>query len=171
MEQPGSITAAIAIAALERAETLNQATVDLQKIVGREAGELVALRQDAQRAVAALGALQPSLQRTAEAGIRQATQEAATDLHRRTSQALAPSLQEIERSAELLRTSTRRQDWWTLALVGMVGILLGFLLGYFSVIREQWKIEDQLTAIQQSIPVAAQPATPDAAKKGGHGKH
>jgi uncharacterized protein YukE len=193
MEQPsGSIAGALAIAAMDRAEALDKATVELQATVRKEltelqasmrqeagemqailrkqAAELQTLRQEVKRSVDELKNLQPGIQQSAVLGVKTAVAKGMDDIRRDLAGQVSGSAQEIQNAAVQVRSMTKRLTAQWGALIGVGGLILGIVLSYVFLIATVRDIKAQLIQMQQAAPVSVSPslaAPPPASPKPG----
>lgn len=176
----GSTAPTLAILAMDRAEALDKTTVQLQAtvrkellemqaILRKEAGEfqaihrkeaaaLEALRQDVQRSVQELKALQPGIERSAGIGVRNAVSGGVDELRRDLNGQISDSAKTIENAAGQVQGMVRRLTPLWVGLIAGGGLLLGIVLMYFFVVAGQRRIEEKIDQLQQPAPVAVQPA-------------
>lgn len=189
----GSTAHTLAILAMDRAEALDKTTVamqatvrkelletqailrkeaaELQAIHRKEAAALEALRQDVQRSVQELKALQPGIERSAGIGVRNAVSGGVDELRRDLNGQIFDSVNTIGYAAQQVKGMVRRLTPLWVGLIAAGGLLLGIVLMYFFVVAGQRRIEAKIDQLQQPAPVAAQPAsvvTPAPAIGSGH---
>lgn len=189
----GSTAHTLAILAMDRAEALDKATVQMQATVRKEllevqatlrkeAGELQAmhrkeaaaleaLRQDVQRSVQELKALQPGIERSAGIGVRNAVSGGVDELRRDLNGQISDSVHTIDKAAQQVQGMVRRLTPLWVGLIAAGGLLLGIVLMYFFVVAGQRRIEEKIDQLQIAAPVAAQSApvlTPAPVTGSGH---
>jgi len=189
----GSTAHTLAILAMDRAEALDKATVQmqatvrkelletqailrkeasaLQAMIRQEASALEALRQDVQRSVQELKALQPGIERSAGIGARQAVSEGVDQLRRDLNGQISGSAKTIEDAAQQVKGMVRRLTPLWAGLIAAGGLVLGIVLMYFFVAAGQQRLEAKFDQLLQAAPVVAQPApvvTPPPVTGSGH---
>jgi hypothetical protein len=189
----GSTAHTLAILAMDRAEALDKATVQMQATVRKEllevqatlrkeaselqamhrkeAAALEALRQDVQRSVQELKALQPGIERSAGIGVRNAVSGGVDELRRDLNGQISDSVHTIDKAAQQVQGMVRRLTPLWVGLIAAGGLLLGIVLMYFFVVAGQRRIEEKIDQLQIAAPVAAQSApvlTPAPVTGSGH---
>lgn len=176
----GSTAHTLAILAMDRAEALDKTTVamqgtvrkellEMQAVLRKEIGEfqamhrkeaaaLEALRQDVQRSVQELKALQPGIERSAGIGVRNAVSGGVDELRRDLNVQISGSVHTIDNAAQQVQGMIRRLTPLWAVLIAGGGLLLGIVLMYFFVVAGQRRIEQKIDQLQQPAPVAVQPA-------------
>jgi hypothetical protein len=176
----GSTAHTLAILAMDRAEALDKATVQmqatvrkelvetqailrkeaaaLQAMLRKEATTLEALRQDIQRSAQELKALQPGIERSAGIGVRNAVAVGADALRRDLSGQVSGSVKTIGDAAQQVQGMVRRLTPLWAGLIAAGGLVLGSVLMYFFVVAGQRRIEAKIDQLLQAAPIATQPA-------------
>jgi len=175
----GSIAGAMAVAALDRAEALDAATVALQALVRKELAEsqallrkeaaamqailrqeaevLDALRKEVARGVAQLKTLQPGIEQSAENGVRIAMASGGDQMRLDLKRQVSDSAGEIRDAAQQVKGMMRRLTPLWAGLIATGGLIAGILLMYFVMASWQRRIEDKIDRLPQAVPLQVQP--------------
>lgn len=175
----GSIAGAMAVAALDRAEALDAATVALQALVRKELAEsqallrkeaaamqailrqeaevLDALRKEVARGVAQRKTLQPGIEQSAGNGVRMALASGGDQMRLDLKRQVSDSAGEIRDAAQQVKGMVRRLTPLWAGLIATGGLIAGILLLYFLMASWQRRIEEKIDRLPQALPLQVQP--------------
>jgi uncharacterized protein YukE len=175
----GSIAGAMAVAALDRAEALDAATVALQALVRKELAESQAtlrreaaamqaiLRQEAEvldklrkevaRGVEQFKELQPRIEQSAGSGVRMALASNADQMRLDLARQVSDSADNLRDAAQQVKGMVRRLTPLWAGLIATGGLIVGILLMYFVMASWQRRIEQKIDRLPQALPLQVQP--------------
>ena len=142
---------------LETQAILRQEAAKLQAVLRKEAAELEALRQDVQRSIQALKALQPGIERSAGAGVRNAISGGMDELRRDLNVQISGSAETIGNAARQVQGMVRQLTPLWAGLIAAAGLVLGIVSLYFFAVQGRDKSKRKSTSSSSPRPLQLSP--------------